>query len=167
MDAIIFNPSRQDRERLTYQRKMRELYDYRLFMLPAYFSKLHGVSPLAEDVRKILKEWGGLRCSRKKGGSVKLEEIKALSDDELEEVAVAFVPPGRYGYFPTDIAVAWELHRIACNWLFSKRRTYLAALELLCRDKEEGYVAWPDALVFLSAKNITRAFVFAMAQDAL
>lgn len=92
---------------------------------------------------------------------MKLEEVKALSDDELERAAVAFMPPGRYGYFPTIIAEAWRLHQTACGWLFSKRRTYLSALELLCRDREEGFVAWPDALVFLSAKNITRAFVFA------
>ena len=63
MNAIVFNPSRQDLELLAYQKEMRGLYDYRLFMLPAYFSKLHGVSPLAEDAREILKEWIR-RCSK-------------------------------------------------------------------------------------------------------
>ena len=61
-----------------------------------------------------------------------------------------------YSRYSTDIAAAWEVHRAACGWLFSKRRKYLYALEEEIRG-EGPLVAWPDALIFLDEVAICRA----------
>jgi len=81
-------------------------------------------------------------------------------------------PPRPVPNYPHDIAAAWELHRDRCEALFSKRRKYLEALGQLLTMPEkavagvERVVAWPDALMFLDARNITRAFILAMENAA-
>jgi len=71
-------------------------------------------------------------------------------------------PPNHYS---TDMAHAWPVHKMACSWLFSKRRLYLVALqgvvcERLRKEGElrvKGKVAWPDVLVFLGPIDICNA----------
>lgn len=89
---------------------------------------------------------------------MKLEEVMALSGDELEQAAIAFMPPGRYGYFPTDIAAAWRL-------------VEASALQFQMGNTKYKTDSWwakfgqgKKLQVFAEtpAKAITRAFVLAM-----
>ena len=78
-------------------------------------------------------------------------------------------PDGGEMHYPPpyseDMAAAWPVHKMACGWIFSKRRTYLKELEgaILDRIASEvnlGYwvsVAWPDLLMFLEPVDICLA----------
>jgi len=71
----------------------------------------------------------------------------------------------RYGphkEYSEDIAPAWEVHKVACGWIFSQRREYLHALQQvvsgrLSLESPHKLVAWPDVLVFLEPVDICLA----------
>ena len=70
-----------------------------------------------------------------------------------------------------DIAAAWEVHKLACSWLFSKRRLYFKALQKAVSKRvsnlekgrsevqthEDDRIAWPDVLIFLKPVDICNA----------
>lgn len=59
--------------------------------------------------------------------------------------------------YSTDIAAAWQVHKTACGWIFSRRRTYFAALERIVRDRLGSSVAWPDLMMFIEPEDFCLA----------
>jgi hypothetical protein len=60
-------------------------------------------------------------------------------------------------YYSSSISAAWQVHKVACGWLFSERRAYLDALTDIIRAEVKQSVAWPDVLIFLRPEHICRA----------
>jgi hypothetical protein len=72
-------------------------------------------------------------------------------DGKVNHCASARIPD-----YSTDIAAAWTVHQKACEWLFSKRRHYLQALQNIASEalspeerKAGRLVAWESVLVVL------------------
>lgn len=64
----------------------------------------------------------------------------------------------------TDIAAAWEVHRIACREPFSRRRAYLDEIQraVSVRLGIDGVVAWPDVFAVVLPEDICRAALLAV-----
>ena len=56
--------------------------------------------------------------------------------------------------YSASIEAAWEVHRKACGWLFSRRQKYLAELTFAIREEVGQPVVWPDLLVLLKPRHI-------------
>jgi hypothetical protein len=67
--------------------------------------------------------------------------------------------------FSTDIAKAWDIHRIASKWLFSERMRYVAELDDLVNIRaglDSGHrLRWPHCIVFLQIADFCRAALLA------
>ncbi len=67
--------------------------------------------------------------------------------------------------YSRDIAVAWQVHQTACEWLFSKRRMYLKNLQRAVSQRIAGHasvlestrISWPDVMIFLQPEDFCRA----------
>jgi len=59
------------------------------------------------------------------------------------------------------IAAAWEVHEIACNWIFSKRAEYFRGLQrsVSAREYPRGQFLWPDVMLFLKPEDFCRAAI--------
>jgi len=65
---------------------------------------------------------------------------------------------GPYKDYSTEMAAAWEVHKAACDWLFSERRKYFKAMQRLVSQRMGDYtIAWPDVLLFIEPADFCLA----------
>jgi hypothetical protein len=76
---------------------------------------------------------------------------------------------GPYKEYSEDIAAAWEVHKEACDWIFSQRRKYLNALQAIVTERMEAppgsIISWPDVLAFLEPRDFCLAALTAKGID--
>lgn len=73
------------------------------------------------------------------------------------------IPPNYSG----SLEEAWEVHRVACRWLFSRRESYLESLTTVIREEIGHAVVWPHLLMFLKPHHICLAALRATENHAL
>ncbi|MGA2504210.1 MAG: hypothetical protein ABSG01_08990 [Anaerolineales bacterium] len=75
------------------------------------------------------------------------------------------------GWYPsTDIAAAWEVHKMAISWGFNKRRVYLDYLQYCVSKRvasEETTISWPDVLVLIEPIDFCRAALLTVREDKI
>jgi hypothetical protein len=91
-------------------------------------------------------------------------EVMKAEENTAIDIADGF--PIGLPHYTSEISDAWRIHKKMIHQLFSVRKRYFDAIQILVSmeytESGESLIAWPDVLTFVNPSHLCRAALFAI-----